>query len=251
MLDATAYIVACNEAHHIGRALESLREFREVVVVDSGSTDATCAIVQSYPNTRLLHRRWPGYAAQKQFALDQCTSEWVLNIDADEEVSPALLEALRATIEKNDVDALFTAIPDFFLGRLCRTWKIVKKVRFFRRALGHYDLTNHVHEQIVLAPGARIGTTPAPLHHHGMTSQAKAIDKQNAYSTLKAEEKYAKGKRASLAKLIFAFPQAFIRNYFFKKDCLDGIPGFISAVNAAYYAFSKEAKLFELGIRHD
>lgn len=248
MLDVSVYIVTFNEECHIGRCLESLRAFKEVIVVDSGSTDSTCSIVESFPNVRLFHREWPGYAQQKQWALDQCSAPWAFNLDADETVSPELQAEMEDVVVKDDADVLFFVTSDYFLDHYCRKWKIRKLVRFFRRSLGHYDLTNFVHEQVVLPPSARVRSTTAPLYHYGMTSISKAIEKQNVYSSLKAQEKYAKGTRASLLKLLLALPSAFFRNYFLKQDWRDGLAGFIGSVSAGCYAFTKEAKLFELAV---
>ncbi|MCL2104493.1 MAG: glycosyltransferase family 2 protein [Kiritimatiellaeota bacterium] len=246
----SVYMVACNEARHIRRALESVRGFAEVVLVDSGSTDATCEIAKTFPNVKCFHREWPGYAQQKQWALEHCTHEWVLNIDADEEVTPELADAIAKAVAENNTDALRFPIPEVFLNRLFPS-EILTKIRCFRRAKGRYDLTNLVHEQVVLDDGAVVGVTPAPLRHYGMVSMATVIRKQNAYSTLKAHERFAKGRRCSLFRLMTLFPATFFRGYILKGGFRNGVPGFVSAVNAAYYSFAKEAKLYELGLESE
>ena len=246
MIQASVYMVARDEERHIRRALESVRDFAEVVLVDSGSTDATCEIAAAFPNVRLLHRNWEGYARQKQWALEQCANDWVLNIDADEEVSPELAEAIAQTVAENRVDALRFPIPEVFLNKLFPSG-VLTKIRCFRRAKGGYDLSNLVHEQVVLAEGAATGQTRAPLLHYGLVSMEAVIAKQNAYSTLKARERFAKGRRYSLFRLMTLFPATFFRGYILKGSFRRGVPGFISAVNAAYYSFAKEAKLYEAG----
>ncbi|MCL1920493.1 MAG: glycosyltransferase family 2 protein [Kiritimatiellaeota bacterium] len=246
MIPASVYIIACDEERHIRRALESVRGFAEVVLVDSGSTDATCGIAAAFPNVRLLHRDWQGYAQQKQWALEQCANDWVLNIDADEEVSPELAQAVAQTVAEGKADALRFPIPEVFLNRLFPS-EILTKIRCFRRAKGRYDLTHLVHEQVVLAGDAVVAQTRAPLLHYGLVSMEAVIAKQNAYSTLKARERFAKGRRHSLFRLATLFPATFFRGYVLKGGFLRGVPGFISAVNAAYYSFAKEAKLYEAG----
>ena len=247
MIHASVYIVACNEARHIRRALESVRDFAEVVLVDSGSTDATCEIATTFPNVKVLHHEWQGYAQQKQWALEHCTHEWVLNMDADEEVSAELAEVIAQTVAENKMDALRFPIPEVFLNRLFPSEPSMK-IRCFRRAKGRYDLTNLVHEQVIWDDAAVFGKTRAPLIHYGLVSQATVISKQNAYSTLKAKERFAKGRRYSLFRLMTLFPASFVRGYILKGGFRHGVPGFISAVNTAYYAFAKEAKLYELGL---
>lgn len=247
MIEASVYIVACNEERHIRRALESVRDFAEVVLVDSGSTDTTCEIAAAFANVKCLRHEWQGYAQQKQWALERCRHDWVLNMDADEEVSPELTQAIAKTIAEGQADALRFPIPDVFLGRLC-AGEIVTKIRCFRRAKGRYDLTNLVHEQVVLADGAVAALTRAPLRHYGLVSMEAVIAKQNAYSTLKAKERFAKGRRYSLFRLMTLFPATFFRVYVLKGGFRNGVPGFVSAVNAAYYSFAKEAKLYELGL---
>ncbi|MCL1856128.1 MAG: glycosyltransferase family 2 protein [Kiritimatiellaeota bacterium] len=243
MIPCSVYMVVCNEEKHLARALESVREFAEVIVVDSGSADATCAMAESYPNVRLLRHAWEGYAPQKQWALNHCTNAWAFNIDADEEVSPALRDVIAATIAEGKADAVRFPIPDVFLGTVCGL-KVTDKIRCFRKGTGRYDLTNLVHEQILFSGTSAV--TKAPLLHYGLTSIAKAIEKQNAYSSLKAREKFAKGKRASLVKLVLIFPVTWFASYFLKGSFRNGVAGFVNATNAAYYAFCKEAKLYEL-----
>ena len=247
MTQASVYIIACNEERHIRRALESVRDFAEVILVDSGSTDATCEIARSFPNVKCLHRAWQGYAQQKQWALEQCAHDWVLNIDADEEVSPELAEAIAKTVAEGKADALRFPIPEVFLDKLFPS-EILTKIRCFRRAKGRYNLTHLVHEQVILADDAVVALTRAPLRHYGLVSMEAVIAKQNAYSTLKAQERFAKGRRYSLFRLATLFPATFFRGYVLKGGFRNGVPGFISAVNAAYYSFAKEAKLYALGL---
>ena len=247
MIHASVYIVARDEERHIRRALESVRDFAEVVLVDSGSTDATLDIAQSFPNVKCLHHAWQGYAQQKQWALEHCANDWVLNIDADEEVSPELRDAIAKAVAEGKADALRFPIPEVFLNRLFPSG-VLTKIRCFRRAKGRYDLTNLVHEQVVLDDGAVAAQTRAPLRHYGLVSMEATISKQNAYSTLKARERFAKGRRHSLFRLMTLFPATFVRGYILKGGFRNGVPGFISAVNAAYYSFAKEAKLYELGV---
>mgnify|MGYP000673900573 CR=1 FL=1 len=90
MIPCSVYIVTLNCGAWLQDTLESVRDFSEVIILDSGSTDDTYAIAQSFPNTRIAHQDWQGYARQKSLALAQCSNDWVLNLDGDEVLSPEL-----------------------------------------------------------------------------------------------------------------------------------------------------------------
>lgn len=245
MIPASVYMISKNEERHIGGALACLRDFAEVVVVDCGSTDRTEEIARGFPNVRFFHHDWEGFARQKQWALDQCSQAWVVNVDADEYVQPELAEAIGRTVAEDRVDGLYFVISDVFMGRPCRRWKVSGRLHCFRKACGRYDLTNDVHEGIVFS-GARTAKTTAAVLHYGIPDVATAVAKQNAYSTLKAQEKFRKGKRASVAKLLLVRPFAFLAQYVGKGNWRDGWAGFVRSVLLANYAFMKEAKLFAL-----
>lgn len=249
MIDASVYIVACNEEHHLPRALNSLRDFAEVIVVDSGSSDRTPEIARSFPNVTYLQHPWECCAKQKQYALERCTREWALNLDADEEMTPGLQAAIEQTIRENAPDALCFPIDDIFLGHRFRSKKAKRKIRFFRRKLGAYNLTptHFTHEQMVVDGTVR--SVAAGLKHYGLVSIEKMVEKNNLYSSLKAKEKAQGGKRFSRAKLIVVFPLVLLKKLFLQGAVFDGVPGLIAATTAAYYAFLKEAKLYELECR--
>ncbi|MGN0827065.1 MAG: glycosyltransferase family 2 protein [Kiritimatiellia bacterium] len=249
MIDASVYIVACNEEHHLPRALASLRDFAEVIVVDSGSHDRTPEIAKSFPNVTYLQHPWECCAKQKQYALERCTREWALNLDADEEMTPELQAVIEQTIRDNAPDALCFPIDDIFLGHHFRSKKAKRKIRFFRRNLGTYNLTptHFTHEQMVVRGTVR--SVSAGLNHYGLVSIEKMVEKNNLYSSLKAKEKAVAGKRFSLLKLIAVFPLVMWKKLLLQGALFDGVPGLIAATTAAYYAFLKEAKLYELECR--
>ncbi len=245
MIEASVYMITKNEERFLKGALECLREFAEVVVVDCGSTDQTPAIAQSFPNVRFFHHDWEGFARQKQWALDQCTYPWVVNVDADEYLQPELAQAIDETIRADRVDGLYFVISDVFMGHPCRRWKVSGRLHCFRKSCGRYDLTNEVHEGIIFS-GRSCAKTQAAVLHYGIPDVATAILKQNHYSTLKAQEKYKKGKRASALKMVLVVPGTFLVQLFCKGNWRDGWAGWVRSSLAANYAFMKEAKLMDL-----
>jgi glycosyltransferase involved in cell wall biosynthesis len=244
-IPVSAYIICLNEERNIGRLLESIQDFEEVIAVDSGSRDRTVQIAQSFPNVKVFHQDWLGYACQKAYALSLCTKPWVMNLDADEMVSDLLLKEIAQTVALEDCEALSVPWCDTFLGHIPnRFCAHHDKIRLFKKECGHYDPAVLVHESITVK--GRIKKANGLLYHYGLDTLDTAVDKTNKYSSLAALQKFEKGKRTSLLRLVTAFPLAFIKAYFLRRYGLDGRLGFIYSVNIAYYAFLKEAKLMAL-----
>ena len=244
MIPCSVYIVTLNCAEWLESTLESVKDFSEVIILDSGSTDLTYAIAESFPNTRISHQDWQGYAGQKSLALAQCKNDWVLNLDGDEVLSSELKAEIEQTIQSNQLDALITPINDVFLGvPNSKHTKKHAKVRFFRKSKGRYDLENKVHENVIV-DGQSV-RAEGDIYHYGESSIFVKVEKNNQYSELKAQEKYQKGKAPSLLKLVLVMPLTFIKSYFIRRSCLNGWRGFVNSMVNAFYAFLKEAKLFE------
>lgn len=245
MINASVYMITKNEERYLRATLACLTGFKEVIVVDCGSTDATPEIAKSFPNVKFFHHEWEGFARQKQWALDQCSCEWVVNVDADEHVTPELAQVIDEVVTRNTADGLYFVISDVFMGRPCRCWKISGRLHCFKKALAHYDLTNEVHEGVIFS-GENLEKTKAAVLHYGIPDITTAVEKQNHYSTLKAKEKFDKGKKASLFKLLFVYLFTFLAQYFGKQNFRDGWAGFFRSQLAANYSFMKEAKLLSL-----
>ncbi len=244
MIPCSVYIVTLNCGPWLQRTLESVKDFAEVIILDSGSTDDTYAIAESFPNTHISHQDWQGYAAQKSLALAKCQHDWVLNLDGDEVLSAELKKQIEHTIKENKIDALITPINDVFLGVAnSKHTKKHAKVRFFRKAKGQYDLANKVHEN-VMVEGQSI-RAEGDIYHYGESSIFVKIEKNNQYSELKATEKFQKNKKPSLLKLVGVMPLTFFKSYVIRRSCLNGWRGFVNSMVNAFYAFLKEAKLFE------
>jgi len=239
---ASVYIICQNEETHIQRALESVRDFDEIIIVDSGSKDSTLEIAKRYTE-KVYHQKWMGFATQKEYAKNLCTHEWVLNLDADEELSPQLRKEIEETIDRGDVDGLNIPVSSLYIGAFNHPWsKFNKRIRFFRKSKGYYP-PKLVHESIVIK--GNIKKSKGFIYDYGITDLQTHLSKINTYSTLRAQEKVTKGKKASIMKLLTIIPLAFIKSFILKRGFLNGLRGFIAAINNAYYAFLKEAKLYE------
>lgn len=243
-IPCSVYMVTLNCEAWLNATLQSVSDFAEVIILDSGSTDATYEIAQRFSNVTIKHQDWQGYTKQKSLALDLCQQDWVLNLDGDEEVSPTLRNEIAEVISKNQVDGLIIPIRDAFIGKLSNQYmKFNAKIRFFRRGKGHYESDVTVHEGIRVF--GRVEQTHGEIYHYGDQDITDKVAKDNTYSSLKAQEKNLKGKRAQAIRLVLVMPAMFIKSYIFRRNFLNGWRGFIGSMTNAFYAFLKEAKLYE------
>lgn len=244
---ASVFILTKNEAHNIERALESVREFDDIVVVDSGSSDATVELARKYTE-RVFIKEWLGYSRQSDLAAGLCQHDWVLKLDADEQATPELLDEIRAALPEAALSGLAIPFDDRFLNQPNSRWvRFNAKVRFWRKSRGHFG-DESVHEGIHLTGPVRRAT--GCIVHYGESSVSIKLLKNDHYSTLKAQERFDSRRRFSWLTLIFAFPLAFLRSYILRRSFCNGISGFIGSTVNAYYAFLKEAKLYELELKH-
>jgi len=243
LLPISIFIITLNEAQHLGAVLASCRDFAEVIIVDSGSQDDTLTIAQQFGAT-IYHQDFLGYAAQKDYARSLCRYEWVFNLDGDEVLTPGIVAYCREFIRHPTADALSFARREFFLNRpLSPFTHRQQKCRLFRKNQAAYDLTNLVHETIQVT-----GTEQAvslAFDHYGNNHIAIIASKNNRYAQQKAAEKFHKGRQAHRLKLISIFPWTFFKSYCLRRYLFSGMRGFILAVLEAYYAFLKEAELYE------
>jgi glycosyltransferase involved in cell wall biosynthesis len=242
-LPVSVFIITKNEEEHIEKTLKSVSLFDEVILVDSGSTDSTLDIAKRY-GAKIYTHSWQGYAKQKQYAMSLCSNEWVLNLDGDEQVNPSLINAFKEIIEQDKADSVRFWRNDIFIDKPLSTWsKKPNNHRLYKRSKSFFDDSRLAHESATVN-GKEIFINET-FDHFGYGSIETLTTKNNNYSSLKANEKFAKGKRYSNLKLITIFPLVFIKEYFFQRKIFSGKRGFILAIMGAYYAFIKEAKLFE------
>jgi glycosyltransferase involved in cell wall biosynthesis len=239
-------VITLNEGANIDACLASVAWADDILVVDSGSTDDTVERARAR-GARVIVRDWPGYAAQKNFAAGQSGHDWILSIDADERVTPALAAEIRAVVASASGAAGFR-IPrvTWHLGRWIRTtdWYPDYQLRLYDRRRASWPI-RLVHES-VHAEGP-VAYLKEDLQHYAYRDIAHHHESMNRYTTLAARQMYEAGRRATFADLALHPPLAFLRNYVLKRGFTDGYPGFIISTMNAYYVFLKFAKLREIG----
>lgn len=244
-LPISVFIITKNEETHIQKTLESVKSMDEVILVDSGSTDKTLTIAQSFSNVKIFHHEWQGYAKQKQYAMSLCSNEWVLNLDGDEELTPSIIDAFKNIVTTNNADSVRFWRNDLFIGKALSPWsKKPNNHRLYKKSKSFFDDSRFAHESATV-DGKEIFINET-FNHYGYPSISIRTDKNNTYSSLKAQEKHHKNKKYSTLKLVTIFPLTFIKEYFFQRKLFSGKRGFILSIIESYYAFLKEAKLYEL-----
>lgn len=238
-------VITLNEEREIGDCLESVAWADEIVVVDSGSSDRTVEIARKYTEKVVCHE-WPGYAAQKNWAIGLATHNWILSVDADERVSPELREEIRQILELSP-RLLGYRIPrkNFFLGRWIKHggWSPDYVLRLFRKDAGRFA-QRKVHESVTVQ--GEIGLIRSPLEHYTYRSLADYYQRMDRYSTLAAEEMFETGKKAGLIDLLFRPWATFLKMFLLRQGFRDGMDGFLLSRLYSIYTFSKYAKLYKM-----
>jgi glycosyltransferase involved in cell wall biosynthesis len=246
MAVVSVIVITKNEERNIRECLNSVRWADEIVVVDSESTDATVTIAKEV-SKKVFVRKWEGFGAAKNYALQQSTGDWVLWLDADERVTPELHKEMQAVLEADKKCFAAYSMPRKanFLGRWIYHcgWYPGKVVRLFRKTSGTFS-DDKVHEHLEV--NGTIGNLESDLLHYTDPNLFHYYEKYNRYTSLAAEELMAHGKKFHLTKLLFNPVWIFIKMYFLRLGFMDGIPGFILCMCSANYVFTKYAKHWEL-----
>ncbi len=240
----TVAVITLDAEKQLGDLLASVRFADEVLVVDSGSADGTVALAESR-GARVIRKAWQGFGRQKQFAVSEARNDWVLCLDADERLTPALERSIRAALAEGRYRAWRMARRNRFLGAWLAhgegypDWTL----RLFHR--GHASWSNdEVHETVLTT--SEVGRLEGDLLHDSAEDVATYLAKQNRYTTLHAQALHRQGVRAGYAKLIVNPVVRFLKFYVFKLGFLDGGPGFAHVVIGCNNTFHKYLKLIEL-----
>lgn len=244
-IPVSVYVLTFNNQRTIEQCLKSLEWAEEVIVVDSFSTDGTYEICQRHTD-KAFQRKWTGHRDQYQYAANLTTQNWIMFVDADEEVPLALADEIREELKGGapGVDAFFVYRRTYYLGRWIRYggWYPDGEIRLYRREKGRWE--GGLHAKVV-AEGKIKSLRSQYLHYtyRNISDQIQTIDK---YSQIAAEDMVREGERFSLFKLFFHPPFRFVKEYLFKSGYRDGFPGLVIIVSTMFYVFIKYAKLWEL-----
>jgi len=242
----SAVLIAQNEEANIGDALASVAFCDDLVVVDSGSTDRTRAIAEAAKARVVVNAPWPGFVAQRDFAVRTACHDWVLALDADERVGTELRAEIQGLRSAGFAHAGYR-IPRVacYLGRWIRAtdWYPDWQVRLFdrTRAAWQGDL---VHESVAVR--GPVGRLRGELEHHPYADISDHLRKIDSYTTLWARQAHDAGRRSNVLDMSAGASWAFLRNYVLKRGFLLGGAGFIVAGLNTHYTFAKLAKLREL-----
>lgn len=236
-------IITKNEEQDLYACLASVSGLvDEIILVDSGSTDKTLEIAKRY-GVKIFHREWNGFGPQKQFALEKASGHWIINLDADERLTPELKNEIRKTLQGGHAPVNGYEIPyrHFFLGRRLRFGGVGNEshIRLFRKDKASYG-DRLVHEGISVEPP--IGRLSFSIDHKSYDSIAEYLTKCNLYTTLIAKDKYAKGERFHFWHHL-RLPIEFLKRYVLFLGFLDGRPGLIYSLLSSYYVWMKFLKL--------
>jgi (heptosyl)LPS beta-1,4-glucosyltransferase len=242
-------VITKNEAANIGAALASVAFADEIVVVDAHSTDETVALARQHTD-RVFLRDWSGYIDQKNFAAAQAANDWVLSLDADERVTPALAEEIKATLSGEPPQQAYR-IPrvTWHFGRWIRTtdWYPDYQLRLYDRRAAQWT-GKYVHEAVTVR-GA-VGRLRHELEHYAYRDISEHLETMDRYTTMAAKQMYESGRRAGSLQVAGHPPLAFLRNYIARGGFRDGAAGLIISAMNSYYVLLKFAKLWELQQRN-
>jgi len=248
----SVFIITKNEADRIADVINAVKKIAdEVLVIDSGSEDDTCAVAAK-AGAKVMFNQWKGYGQQKIFGENQCRNKWILNIDADEEVSEELCEEIKKIFAER-------SYKNFWGFRV----KIVNKFRFEKepKKLAYYynqlrlynkDFAGFknstVHDSVELKEkkSDKIGQLEKIIYHQSFRSYSHWIDKLNSYSQMQAQDSFSKGKNPAMLKILFIPAVAFLKAYFVRRYFIYGFNGLFYSYLFAFSRFAKAIKTREL-----
>jgi glycosyltransferase involved in cell wall biosynthesis len=240
----SVYLITKNEAAHLTEVLASCQGADEIVVVDSGSTDATCEIAKK-AGAKIINQPWLGFAAQKNFALEHCSHPWVLHLDGDEILSENAVSLIKSAIDSSTINGYYIKRDDFFMGESMGYSHCRPFLRLYRKKGAHWDEKKLVHEAVnVPKPHAHLAGVS--LKHWGYNTVSGYMDKLNKYSVLKSQMRHRDDRGYSWIRLVSAFPLGFIKHYFLRRMIFSGSRGLVRAMQDAFSMFLTEAMLLEL-----
>ena len=236
-------IITLNEEKNIERCLKSVAWADEIVVVDSGSSDDTINICQRF-GCKIIQTTWLGYGPTKKQAVESATNDWILSIDADEEVTDELRVKIRTILENPHSQGYRIKRKSFYLGQVVQHcgWDRDYPLRLFNRRYGNFN-DKQIHESVEIT--GQISQIEEPLLHYTYPTLSSHILRLDKYSELGAAAAFQKGKTVSIIGAVMRGLLKFIKMYFLQLGFLDGKIGFVLAYNSAFGVYLKYIKLWE------
>ena len=236
-------IITYNEEAKIARCIESVLPVAdEIIVVDSFSTDNTRSIAGKY-NVKFVEHAFEGYIEQKNYAITCCSFDYILSLDADEALSPELLESVKKAKEHFDHDGFTMNRLTNYCGQWIYHcgWYPDKKLRLFNRK-GKWTGVNP-HDKLQMPAESRIMHLRGDLLHYSYSSMDDHLDQIKKFTDIGAREAYKNGSRSSIFKIIYKPAFKFLRDYFFKLGFLDGFYGYVICRNSTFATYMKYVRL--------
>ena len=246
-MSLTVTVIAWNEEERLRDCLESVAWADEIIVVDAESTDKTVTLAREFTD-KVWVRPWPGFAPQKNFALEQAAGEWILSLDADERVTRELAERIRRVMaEGGPADGYRIPRRNIFWGAWVRYGGLYPdyQLRLFRRTAGRF-VEDAVHESVEVR--GRVDTLAEALTHRSYRDLEDFVRRSNRYSTLAAADWRRRNRPVRIADLIAKPLGRFCTMYVMRRGFLDGWRGLVLAVLYAHYVFLRMAKAWEAGL---
>lgn len=243
----SVYIITLNEEKRLPQTLAAASEVAdEIVVVDSGSTDKTEEIAKSF-GAKFIFNKWKNISSQKNFAENQCSNDWVLSLDADEVLSPGLIEEIKKIKTAPAALAYKVKIGNMYPGYakprpFTRRYNLV---RLYNRKTGGNMPDDLTHDRVVLRSGVKPAQLRHEIYHYSYLDLFHLWNKLNVYTNELVKTAVVTNKKYSRLRLLTEFPRQFLTYYIGRRNCFDGWWGFINSTTMAYFRFLKIAKYFE------
>ena len=246
MIRISVVIITYNEEKNIEKCLRSVEDIAdEIIVTDSFSTDRTKEICSQF-NVKFFQNVFDNFAAQKNLAVSYASNDYILSLDADEQLSDELKNSIRAIDSNSPADAYKFNRLNFFCGKAIRhsNWYPDVKLRFWNKRKGKW--AGDIHETVHMDTDAKTEFLKGDLLHNSFHSIEEHLTQINKFSGMKARVMYKKRKRTNIFMIIFKPQIKFLQQYIFRLGFLDGFYGFVISKNSAYSEFLKHIKLRDL-----
>ena len=241
-------LIVKNEEINLRNCLKSISWSDEIIVLDSGSTDNTISVAESFGAKVFVNNDWPGFGIQRQIAQKYATCDWIFVVDADEIVTPELETSIRTFVSEEKQIGIVSRLSHCF-GRFIRHsgWYPDRVARLYPRKLAQYD-SALVHEKLENPNNLPTKVLDGDLIHYPYKNLRHYLTKSAQYAEAWSDQKYQKGKKANIMQGILHGIACFLRMYIFRAGFMDGKAGFLLALLSAHSTFVKYADLWLRGL---